>query len=118
MKSRIWSLWTVAVAVLAMAAMVLLCVIPSGAVLEPGERLAAVEVPSSQRGEGERVNINTADPEELMTLPDIGRVRAEAIIEYREANGPFRYPEELIYVSGIGEKTMEKLLDLITTGGG
>ena len=117
MKGRIWSLWTAAVAVLALAAMVL-CALPSGAVLAPGERLAAVSLPPAQEAEGERVNINTADLETLMTLPNIGQVRGQAIIDYRTVNGPFRYPEELIYVSGIGEKTLEDLLDLITTGGG
>ena len=116
-KGRSWSLWTAAVAVLALAAMVL-CALPSGAVLAPGERLAAVFLPPPQEAEGERVNINTADLETLMTLPDIGQVRGQAIIDYRAVNGPFRYPEELIYVSGIGEKTLEELLDLITTGGG
>ena len=116
-KGRIWNLWTAAVAILAMAAMVL-CALPSGAVLAPGERLAAAALPPAQEAEGERVNINAADLETLMTLPNIGQVRGQAIIEYRTVNGPFRYPEELIYVSGIGEKTLEELLDLITTGGG
>ena len=64
-----------------------------------------------------RVNINTAGPEELMTLPGIGEVRAQAIIEDREANGPFVYPEDLVRVKGIGEGILDRLLDQITTGG-
>ena len=87
---------------------------------------AAMTVPDSlpweppaledQPAEG-RVNINTAGPEELMTLPGIGEVRAQAIIDDREQNGPFRYPEELTRVKGIGEGILAKLLDQITTGG-
>lgn len=62
-----------------------------------------------------RVNINTATPEELDALPGIGPVKAAAIIAWREENGPFRYPEQLLEVSGIGEKTLEGLLEFIRT---
>lgn len=62
------------------------------------------------------VNINTAGLEELDTLPGIGPVKAAAIIAWREEHGPFRYPEQLLEVSGIGEKTLEGLIDLIRTG--
>ena len=64
-----------------------------------------------------RVDINTAGPEELMTLPGIGEARARAIIDDREANGPFVYPEDLARVKGIGEGILAGLLDQITTGG-
>ena len=64
-----------------------------------------------------RVNINTAGPEELMTLPGIGEVRAQAILDDREANGPFVYPEDLTRVKGIGGGILAGLLDQITTGG-
>ena len=45
-------------------------------------------------------------------------MKAAAIIAFREENGPFRYPEELIRVKGIGEGTLGKIMDLITVGGG
>ena len=61
-----------------------------------------------------KVNLNTATMEELMTLPGIGEKRAAAIVADREANGPFRIVEELTRVSGIGEGTLEGLIDYIT----
>lgn len=64
--------------------------------------------------ETELVNINTADQAELESLPGIGSVRASAILEYRNENGPFQSIEELLKVDGIGEKTLNKLRDLIT----
>lgn len=63
----------------------------------------------------ERVNINTADSEQLQTLTGIGPVTAEKIIEYREENGRFDNIEDIKNVSGIGEKTFEKLKDDIRT---
>lgn len=62
----------------------------------------------------EKVNINTADTAQLTTLSGIGQKKAEAIIAYREENGPFKSVEELKEVSGIGEKTVEKLRPSIT----
>lgn len=55
------------------------------------------------------VNLNTATREELMTLSGIGEVKADAIIAYRTENGVFQSVEQLLEVSGIGEKTLEKL---------
>lgn len=57
----------------------------------------------------EPVNINTASAEELAeNLNGVGPKKALAIIEYREANGPFFSPEEITNVKGIGPKTFEK----------
>ena len=60
-------------------------------------------------GSGGLVNINTAGKEALMTLSGIGSTRAEAIIRYREIHGAFQSPRDLLKVSGIKEKTYEKI---------
>ena len=63
------------------------------------------------------VNINTADKATLVEMiKGIGEKKAEAIIAYREQNGPFRNVDELALVSGIGEATVEKNRDKLTTG--
>lgn len=66
-------------------------------------------------GDGAKININTADAETLMTLPGIGEKRAKDIIAEREENGPYRFPEDITRVSGIGEETLAKLIDHIIT---
>ncbi len=72
--------------------------------------------------EGERINLNTTSAGDLTRLPGIGEVKAQAIVTYRETQGPFETPEELTRVSGIGEATLEKLKPYITVtdaeGGG
>ena len=83
-----------------------------------GEQLAPVEGDGSAGAAGEgaqstatgqAVNINTAGLAELDALPGVGPATAQAIIDDREANGPFTAPEDLMRVSGIGEKKFEKL---------
>ena len=61
-----------------------------------------------------QVNLNTATQAELETLPGIGPSKAIAIIEYRETTGKFQQIEDLKNISGIGDKTFEKLQDSIT----
>src|SRR5438270_9775416 len=63
------------------------------------------------------VNINTASKEELDALPEIGPVKAQAIIDYRNANGPFKTPEDVMKVSGIKEGTYAKIKGLISVSG-
>jgi competence protein ComEA len=60
------------------------------------------------------ININTADSTSLATLSGIGQSKAEAIIEYRLANGPFASTEELANVKGIGAKTVENNASRLT----
>ena len=59
------------------------------------------------------LNINTASAAELEALPAIGPVTAQAIVDYRTANGPFRTVEEITEVKGIGAATLEKIQALI-----
>ena len=64
--------------------------------------------------EGKKVNLNTADETELQTLTGVGPSKAAAIIQYRTENGPFQKIEDLKHISGIGEKTFEKLKEDIS----
>lgn len=65
---------------------------------------------------GGQVNLNTANAAELDTLPGVGEVTAGRIIDYREANGPYRSVDDLVHVQGISTKTINGLRDLVTTG--
>jgi competence protein ComEA len=60
-----------------------------------------------------KINLNSATESELQTLPGIGPSKALAILEYRETNGSFKTIEDLMEISGIGEKTFEKLKEHI-----
>ncbi|WP_263146541.1 ComEA family DNA-binding protein [Pseudomonas sp. RIT-PI-AD] len=63
----------------------------------------------------DRVNLNTADPDTLEKgLVGIGGVKARAIVDYREAHGPFTSVDELLEVKGIGTATLEKNRDRLT----
>ena len=64
------------------------------------------------------VDLNTAEAEELATLPGIGEGLAKRIVDYRTEHGPFEGPEGLMEVSGIGEKKLEELRDYITVSNG
>lgn len=63
-----------------------------------------------------RININTADEAQLTTLTGIGATRAQAIIAYREENGPFAVIEDIMNVQGIKEGTFAKIKDEIVVG--
>ncbi len=66
----------------------------------------------------ERININTADAATLdRVLVNVGPAKAEAIVAYRKAHGPFRSAEQLAQVQGIGLKTVEKNREMILVGG-
>ena len=81
---------------------------------DAAENITFYEVTSSEDLVPEPVDINTADAEELMTLPGIGEVKARAIIEYRELYGGFVSVEEITEVTGIGSVTYERIKDHIT----
>ena len=91
--------------------------------LSDGEQIvvpAIGEVPTaSSAGSGTvipgKVNINTADESTLETLPRVGPAMAARILAWRAANGRFTAIEDLMSVSGIGEKTFDGLKDLVTT---
>lgn len=61
-----------------------------------------------------KININKADENELQNIPGIGPAKAAAIIQYRQENGPFQAVEDLKKISGIGDKTFEKLKESIS----
>lgn len=70
--------------------------------------------PSIESSTSNKININKANREDLLSLNGIGSQKAEAIIAYREENGPFQTIEEIMNVSGIGEKSFEKIKDDIS----
>lgn len=82
---------------------------------------AAAESDSSEDGEAAesgitsdgRVNINSANMEELMTLSGVGESRAKAIMEYREQNGPFQDIEDIMQIPGIKEGIFSKIKEQI-----
>jgi competence protein ComEA len=63
--------------------------------------------------DSKKIYINTASEEEILQLPGIGPTKAAAIIAYREEHGPFQKAEDLLNVTGIGEKTLEKIKEHI-----
>ncbi len=63
---------------------------------------------------GQKVNLNTATAAELDTLPRIGPLMAQRIIDYRDVNGPFAAVDDLRNVTGIGDKTFDGLKELVT----
>lgn len=65
-------------------------------------------------GVSDKVNINTASREELMTLSGIGESKAAQIVSYREANGRFQKIEDIMNISGIKEGVFSKIKDYIT----
>lgn len=65
-------------------------------------------------GASDKVNINTASREELMTLSGIGESKAAQIVSYRESNGRFQKIEDIMNISGIKEGVFSKIKDYIT----
>lgn len=78
--------------------------------------LTLAVIPIYSTAQDNKIDINTAGTEDLIKLEKIGPALAERIIEYREANGPFKNIEEIKNVKGIGEQTFEMIKDKITVG--
>jgi len=89
----------------------------SDAAIEPDANLSHIELYIPREGEEQspqKIDINRAEPWLLEALPGIGETRAQAIMDYRSENGPFKRIEDLLKVSGIGEGTFDKIKDYIT----
>ena len=76
--------------------------------------LVMAPVPALLAEETEKINLNTGTVEELARLENVGLKKAQLIVDYREANGPFEKPEDIVKVKGIGSKTFEMNKDRIT----
>jgi len=63
------------------------------------------------------VNVNTASLDELALLPQVGPTVAQRIIDFRQENGSFKSPEDLLLVRGIGDKTFERLAPHVVVSG-
>jgi competence protein ComEA len=81
------------------------------ALLSAAATLPAVAAPAM-----EPVDVNKAGVEQLMTVPGIGKVMAQRIIDFRKEHGPFGRIEDLLKVKGIGEKSLEKLKPYLKVG--
>lgn len=83
---------------------------------EAGPVQTGGRIPSNknQSSQGEIVDLNRADISDLQKIKGVGPSTAENIINYRQQNGRFTSKEELKNVSGIGEKTYDKIKDMIT----
>lgn len=71
----------------------------------------------AQQNQEEKINLNTATEAELQTISGIGAKKAQEIIRFRDEQGPFKTVEKLKNVPGIGEKTVERLKDMLTVTG-
>ncbi|MGB9809592.1 MAG: helix-hairpin-helix domain-containing protein [Caldanaerobacter sp.] len=83
-------------------------------VFKKGEKIENSPLYVNSYSNSKKVNINTATKEELQTLPGIGPVTADRIIEFREAKGPFKKIEDIMNVPRIGPKMFEQIKDKIT----
>ena len=83
------------------------------AALAGGPVLLAAGARPTAAASVEKININTASVKELQKLDGVGRGVAQRIVDYREANGPFKRGEDLRKVDGVGAATFERNRDRI-----
>lgn len=85
-----------------------------GKMPEPfAKALSSVEETEPAGADSRRIDLNSATVAELQTLPGIGEVLAQRIIDYREESGGFQFVEELMDIKGIGEKTFKKIAEYV-----
>jgi comEA protein len=87
--------------------------------LGASEPVLAQEAPSvtARSAPSGVVNVNVADSEQLRLLPGVGPAKAQAILEYRKAKGPFKKVEDLMEVSGIGARALERMRPYVVLEG-
>jgi competence protein ComEA len=83
--------------------------------LAAGPALAAPQA-AAKAAPATKVDLNTATAEQLTELPGVGPKLAERIVEYRQKNGGFHEPRELMNVRGIGEKSYQRIEPWLTVG--
>ena len=93
--------------------------IGSGAVIAQSdtknkEAAASEEIEGKEEAKAGKININTANAEQLMQIPGVGEGTAANIIDYRNKNGDFKTLDQLKEVQGVGEKKYEKMKDMLT----
>ena len=76
--------------------------------------IGLISVFQTNAGDVKKININTATAEQLTQLKGVGASHAAAIVAYRQKNGPFQKPEDVMNVPRIGQKTFEKNKGLIS----
>ena len=84
--------------------------------IDPQEGKKLSKAKTTPISKGEKININTAERDELQKLPQIGPTTAGNVIKFREQNGLFGKIEDIMKVKGIGEKTFQKIKDYLTVG--
>ena len=115
------------IAAIAGAALLFAAITTAGCLIERFDKDAFIEesvvrednvfyVNESEAGDGELININTADAETLDKLEGIGEALAERIIDWRENHGGFGVIEEIMNVAGISDNKFDDIKDYITVG--
>lgn len=79
--------------------------------------LLASALPAAAADTRRVVNVNTADTSQLALLPRVGPAVAQRIVDFRKENGPFKSPEDLMLVQGIGEKTYQLIKPYVAVSG-